>query len=195
MLVAGVHGQPVEVDSVWVLTRGRDQGAVELETTGVEWSTALLGAHFNPALAREGDPASWLDLSARLAGRCRLGVARSPLHGEPAEVAAAIRQREPIDRTVLMIAAMRLFGRGRPDVKRMVSAGDLDGLVEAIKEPSGAGGSDRGLRPREVRRRVRALQALATLEGPQVEQGVRVGLSDPSPEVRLAAVEAAATEG
>ena len=88
--VEAVHSRPIPVSAVWVLVRDRDCERIEVGDPDGPWPAALLGAHFNAALAQGQHTATWLDLIGLLCESARLGVVRSPLDGDPARVAATI---------------------------------------------------------------------------------------------------------
>ena len=87
---------------------------------------------------------------------------------------------------------MPLIGTGRPNIERLRRREDLEGLRAAVTYREERVDFDGSVHDTGASLRVAALEALSGFFGPPVLQGVRDGLRDEHPDVRLAAVRAAA---
>src|SRR3954452_19572172 len=88
---------------------------------------------------------------------------------------------------------MPLIGTGRPNIERLRRREDLEGLHAAVTYREERVDFDGSVHDTGAELRAGALEALSEFYAPPVEAGVREGLRDDHPDVRLAAVRAAAT--
>jgi HEAT repeat protein len=80
--------------------------------------------------------------------------------------------------------------RRRPKIAKLKKAGNVEGLQEALSYSDRTSASDGSVLDLGAPTRIAAAKALAEIDEPPARDALLTGLHDPSPEVRLAVVEA-----